>query len=116
MPSGEPTGLLIAEPSAFILYSTIARAPKLSFDDQLNSSRHFMRELNRFGVTSVGDAGGGWQNYPEDYGVIQQLAGNGELTLRIAYSLFAHWKTFGRQFQRGERHCGIGPLMSPTKP
>jgi len=87
--SGEPTGLLIAEPSAFILYSTIARAPKLSFDDQLNSSRHFMRELNRFGVTSVGDAGGGWQNYPEDYGVIQQLAGNGEMTLRIAYSLFA---------------------------
>jgi predicted amidohydrolase YtcJ len=87
--SGEPTGLLIAEPSAFVLYSTIARAPKLDFDDQLNSSRYFMRELNRFGVTSVGDAGGGWQNYPEDYGVIQQLARNGELTLRIAYSLFA---------------------------
>lgn len=86
---GEPTGLLIAEPSAFILYSTIARAPKLGFDDQCNSTRHFMRELNRFGVTSVGDAGGGWQNYPEDYGVIQQLAANGELTLRIAYSLFA---------------------------
>ncbi len=87
--SGEPTGLLVAEPSAFVLYSTIARAPKLGFDDQLNSSRHFMRELNRFGVTSVGDAGGGWQNYPEDYGVIQQLARNGEMTLRIAYSLFA---------------------------
>ena len=87
--SGEPTGLLIAEPSAFILYSTLARAPKLSFDDQLNSSRHFMREMNRFGVTSVGDAGGGWQNFPEDYAVIRQLAQNGQLTLRIAYSLFA---------------------------
>jgi predicted amidohydrolase YtcJ len=86
---GQPTGLLIAEPNAFILYSTIGRAPKLSFDDQLNSSRHFMREMNRFGVTSVADAGGGWQNFPEDYGVIQQLARNGELTLRIAYSLFA---------------------------
>lgn len=86
---GEPTGLLLAEPSAFILYSTLARAPKLSFDDQLNSSRHFMRELNRFGVTSVSDAGGGWQNFPEDYSVIRQLAQNGQLTLRIAYSLFA---------------------------
>lgn len=86
---GEPTGLLLAEPNAFLLYSTIGRAPKLGFDDQLNSSRHFMRELNRFGVTSVGDAGGGWQNYPEDYAVVQQLARNGELTLRIAYSLFA---------------------------
>lgn len=87
--SGEPTGLLIAEPSAFILYSTLARAPKLSFDDQLNSSRHYMREMNRFGVTSVGDAGGGWQNFPEDYAVIRQLAQNRQLTLRIAYSLFA---------------------------
>jgi len=87
--SGEPTGLLIAEPNAFILYSTIARAPKLSFEDQLNSSRHFMREMNRFGVTSVSDAGGGWQNFPEDYTVIRQLATNQQLTLRIAYSLFA---------------------------
>lgn len=42
-------------------------APTLHFDDQLNSSRHFMRELNRFGVTSVSDAGGGGQNYPDDY-------------------------------------------------
>ena len=48
-----------------------------------------MREMNRFGVTSVGDAGGGWQNFPEDYAVIRQLAQNGQLTLRIAYSLFA---------------------------
>jgi hypothetical protein len=87
--SGEPTGLLIAEPNAFILYSTIGRAPKLSFDDQLNSSRHFLREMNRFGVTSVSDAGGGWQNFPEDYGVIRRLAQDGHLTLRIAYSLFA---------------------------
>ncbi len=86
---GNPDGMLIAEPSAMILYSTLARAPKLDFEDQLNSSRHFMRELNRLGVTSVSDAGGGWQNYPEDYGVINQLAKNGELTVRIAYSLFA---------------------------
>jgi predicted amidohydrolase YtcJ len=87
--SGEPTGLLIAEPNAFLLYSTIGRAPKLSFDDQLNSSRHFLREMNRFGVTSVSDAGGGWQNFPEDYGVIRRLAQDHQLTVRIAYSLFA---------------------------
>ncbi|HEU4430834.1 MAG TPA: amidohydrolase [Myxococcota bacterium] len=87
--SGEPTGLLLAEPNALLLYSTIGRAPKLSFDDQLNSSRWFMRELNRFGVTSASDAGGGWQNFPDDYAVIRKLAADGELTLRIAYSLFA---------------------------
>ncbi len=86
---GNPTGLLIAEPNALILYSTIANAPKLSFEDQLNSTRHFMRELNRFGVTSVSDAGGGGQNYPDDYAVVKQLEKDGHLTLRIAYSLFA---------------------------
>ena len=86
---GNPTGLLIAEPSALILYSTIANAPKLSFEDQLNSTRHYMRELNRFGVTSVSDAGGGGQSYPEDYAVVKKLDDEGHLTVRIAYSLFA---------------------------
>ena len=47
-----------------------------------------MRELNRLGITSVIDAGGGFQNYPEDYQVIEQLHKNGELTVRIAYNLF----------------------------
>ena len=87
--AGDPTGLLIAEPSALILYSTIANAPKLSFEDQLNSTRHFLRELNRFGITSVSDAGGGGQNYPDDYTVVKKLDDEGQLTVRIAYSLFA---------------------------
>lgn len=86
---GDPTGLLIAEPNALILYSTIALAPKLSPEDQINSTRHYMRELNRFGITSVADAGGGWQNYPDDYAVIRNLDEAGQMTLRIAYSLFA---------------------------
>ena len=47
-----------------------------------------MRELNRLGLTSAIDAGGGFQNYPDDYKVIEELAGKGELTLRIAYNLF----------------------------
>ncbi len=87
--TGEPTGLLIAKPSALILYSTLARGPKLPFADQLNSTRHFMRELNRLGVTSVIDAGGGGQNYPDDYAVIERLHAEGQLTVRIAYNLFA---------------------------
>ncbi|MFO6448374.1 amidohydrolase [Erythrobacter sp. NE805] len=86
--SGNPTGLLIASPNAGILYSTLAKGPKLPFDYQVNSTRHFMRDLNRLGVTSVIDAGGGFQNYPEDYAVIEQLHAEGQLTVRIAYNLF----------------------------
>jgi predicted amidohydrolase YtcJ len=85
---GNPTGLIIAKPNAAILYSTLARGPKLSYEDQVNSSRHFMRELNRLGLTSVIDAGGGFQNYPDDYRVIEDLERRGELTLRVAYNLF----------------------------
>src|SRR5580704_4342111 len=85
---GNPTGILIARPNALILYATLAKGPKLPQEYQVNSSRHFMRELNRLGITSVIDAGGGSLNYPEDYQVIEQLHKNGELTVRIAYNLF----------------------------
>lgn len=85
---GNPTGLLIAQPSAFILYSTLAKGPKLPFEQQLNSTRHFMRELNRFGVTSVIDAGGGFQNYPQDYEVVSTLHRDKLLTVRLAANLF----------------------------
>lgn len=85
---GDPTGLLIARPNAAILYATLAKGPKLPLEYQYNSSRQFMRELNRLGLTSVIDAGGGFQNYPDDYAVINELHRRGEMTLRIAYNLF----------------------------
>jgi predicted amidohydrolase YtcJ len=85
---GNPTGLLIARPNATILYATLAKGPKLPPEHQMNSTRHFMRELNRLGLTSIIDAGGGFQNYPEDYAVIEELHKRGEMTVRIAYNLF----------------------------
>ena len=86
--NGEPTGLLIAQPNSTILYATLAKGPKLPPEYQKNSTRHFMREVNRLGVTGVIDAGGGFQNYPEDYQIIDELHRDGELTVRIAYNLF----------------------------
>src|SRR5580698_4486270 len=86
--AGVPTGLLLAKPNASILYATLAKGPKLPFDYQLNSTRHFMRELNRLGVTGAIDAGGGFQNYPDDYAVIGRLAADKQLTIRVAYNLF----------------------------
>lgn len=86
--AGDPTGLLIARPNAMILYSTLAKGPKLPREQQLNSTRHFMRELNRLGITSVIDAGGGFQNYPDDYDVIDELHRADQMTVRVAYNLF----------------------------
>jgi predicted amidohydrolase YtcJ len=121
---GNPTGMLIAHPNAIILYSTLAQGPKLGRDDQINSTLHFMRELNRLGITSVIDAGGGFQNYPEDYEIIQELDKENKLTLRIAYNLFTqkpghelddftHW-TKTSKYQQGNdyyRHNGAGEML-----
>jgi len=85
---GNPTGILVAKPNAFILYSTLANGPKLSRQDQLNSSRMFFRELNRFGITSAVDAGGGFQNYPDDYEVVNELHQMKQLSVRLAANLY----------------------------
>jgi hypothetical protein len=122
--NGEPTGLLIARPNALILYATLARGPKLPYEYQLNSTRHFMRELNRLGITSVIDAGGGFQNFPDDYKVIQHLHGQGQLTLRFAYNLFTQkpkeelsdFANWAKQVRPGQgddlfRHNGAGEML-----
>ena len=49
-----------------------------------------MRELNRLGVTSASDAGGGGHHYPEDYDAIKDLASRRETTVRVAYSMFTN--------------------------
>ncbi len=87
--AGKPTGLLLAKPNAMILYSTLAKTNKLDRADQRNSTLHFYRDLNRLGMTSAVDAGGGGQAYPDDYGVTIELAKEGKLTVRTAYYLFA---------------------------
>jgi predicted amidohydrolase YtcJ len=122
--AGDPTGLLLAKPNAQILYATLAKGPKLPPEQQLNSTRHFMRELNRLGVTSVIDAGGGFQNYPDDYAIIEKLHADGELTLRIAYNLFTQKKgeevqdftRWGELVKPGQgddryRHNGAGEML-----
>ncbi|RZL09306.1 MAG: amidohydrolase, partial [Rubrivivax sp.] len=122
--AGNPTGLLLAKPNASILYATLAKGPKLPLEYQVNSTRHFMRELNRLGVTGAIDAGGGFQNYPQDYDVIQQLADAKQLTIRLAYNLFTqkpqqekedflNW-TATSKYKQGDdyfRHNGAGEML-----
>jgi len=103
--AGNPTGMLIARPNAMILYATLAKGPVLPHDLQVNSTRQFMRELNRLGITSAIDAGGGFQNYPEDYAVVEQLDAANQLTIRIAYNLFTQHK--GSELEDFQRWTGM---------
>nr|WP_255286409.1 amidohydrolase [Cupriavidus oxalaticus] len=124
---GNPTGLLLAKPNATILYATLAKGPKLPPEYQKNSTRHFMREVNRLGVTGVIDAGGGYQNYPEDYSIIEELHKDGQLTVRLAYNLFTQkpkeelsdFKTWTAKVKPGQgddlyRHNGAGEMLVYT--
>jgi hypothetical protein len=102
---GEPTGMLLAAPSALILYSTLAKAPILDEEHRKTSTRHFLRELNRFGLTSAIDAAGGFQNFPDNYETVTELAREGELSLRIAYHLFP--QTAGQEIDDLTRWIGM---------
>jgi predicted amidohydrolase YtcJ len=87
--SGTPTGMVLNVSSIGSLLGIFARIPKLQAAEQIVSTRHFMRELNRLGITSVIDAGGGGQNYPGNYQAVAKLAADKELTVRVGYCLFA---------------------------
>ncbi|MGF1552951.1 MAG: amidohydrolase [Paracoccaceae bacterium] len=101
--AGEPTGRLISDPSGLLMYKTLTKAPKLSIADQINSSMHYMDELNALGLTSVSDAGGGGMAFPEAdaYRVVRWLHERGLMTVRTAYHTFP--KVKGEEYADYER-------------
>ncbi len=108
--AGNPTGLLTATIGLPALVNAWLKVPRLSPEDQILSTRLFMREHNRLGITSVIDAGGGGQNYPDNYAAIAQLAKDKQLTVRIGYELFAqaggkeleNYQAWSKMVKRGE--------------
>ncbi len=80
--------IIHAEPNPDLLYATIGALPGLDADAQTLSTRHFYRELARFGLTSVIDAGGGGHRFPEDYAGTDALARSGDLSVRVSNYLF----------------------------
>ena len=87
--NGNPTGLMLAEPHPGIFYGKIAALPGTTKEVEANSTIYMFRELARFGLTSVIDAGGGGFNYPQQYNTAEQLAADGKLAIRTSFYLFA---------------------------
>nr|WP_294943253.1 amidohydrolase [uncultured Mucilaginibacter sp.] len=101
---GNPTGLLYAKETPMAIYRTLALTGELTPEERINSSEHFYREINSFGITSVVDAAGGSQNYDADYQASLALARAGKLTVRTAYYLFAQQK--GKELADYEKWIG----------
>lgn len=87
-PDGKLTGVLIADPNPTILYARIGSLPPLTQEEMENGTKQFYRELNRFGLTSGIDAGGGGHKFPKDYSGTKALADAGEMPIRLSYFLF----------------------------
>ncbi|MEM6808488.1 MAG: amidohydrolase [Pseudomonadota bacterium] len=89
--------IIQAKPNPDLLYGTIGALPPMTAEQQAVSTKHFYAELNRFGLTSVIDAGGGGHHFPEDYRGSEALALAGELPVRISKYLFPQAK--GRELE-----------------
>lgn len=121
---GVPMGSLIATPTPELFHQTLAHAPVLPHEYQVNSLRQAMRELNRLGITSVIDAGAAHLRYPDDYKAVEELAHHHLLTVRMAYHLaaqtpggetgdFLHWSTINHYGDGDElfRFNGAGEVL-----
>jgi predicted amidohydrolase YtcJ len=79
--TGDPTGMLLGVPAWEYAYHKI---PRLSLDRMRQSFRNCFRELNRLGLTSVGDMHTSSVTFAHRR-LLADLAGTGQLTLRINY-------------------------------
>ena len=83
---GEPTGVVRADGNVATLAGLERRLPEPSFEQQVDSTRVYFRELNRVGITGILD-GGGSDFVPAQYHPLFALWRRGGLTLRVRYDL-----------------------------
>jgi predicted amidohydrolase YtcJ len=82
--SGIPTGIITGPQDAIV--GLFDRLPKPTFEQQVEGTRQFFRELNRLGLTGVLDPGGN-NLLPADYRALLSLWRDRRMTVRVAYSI-----------------------------
>ena len=81
-----PTGVVIGNGNA--LGKIFDKVPRPTFDQQVEGSATFFREMNSLGITGIVD-GGGVSMYPANYQAVFKLWHDKKLTVRVAYHLCA---------------------------
>jgi hypothetical protein len=103
--AGKPTGGIIGGQNAII--ALFDRLPKPTFDQQVDGTRKFFRELNRLGMTGVVDPGGN-NLLPSDYQALFQVWRQGQMTLRVAYALCSN--NTGAEFEEFKNLTQLLPM------
>jgi predicted amidohydrolase YtcJ len=83
------------------------RLPKPTFDQQVEGTRAFFRELNRLGMTGVVDPGGN-NLFASDYQAVLNVWRQGQLTVRVAYALCG--QTPGRELEELKGLTALLPM------
>jgi predicted amidohydrolase YtcJ len=94
--NGKPTGAIEDGGGFDVAIALFDKLPHPSFDEQVDGTRKFFRELNRLGVTGFGDPGGNNLN-PENYQPLFKVWRQRQMTVRVAYSLCG--PTPGHEFE-----------------
>src|SRR5580693_7414125 len=94
--NGNPTGAIEDGGGFAVAIALFDKLPHPTFDEQVEGTKKFFHEMNRLGVTGVGDPGGNNLN-PENYQPVFKVWRQHQLTLRIAYSLCG--PTPGKEFE-----------------
>jgi predicted amidohydrolase YtcJ len=84
--SGNKTGGISGDTAT--ITALFARLPSPSFEQRVEGTRAFFRELNRLALTGVVDPGG-FGMAPRDYQALFKVWQDKALTLRVAYTVFA---------------------------
>ncbi len=103
--SGMPTGAVSGAQGAII--ALFDRLPRPTLDQQVEGTKKFFRELNRLGLTGVGDPGGN-NLAPEDYQALFTVWQQGQMTLRVAYTLCG--QTPGKEFDELKNWTALAPM------
>lgn len=80
---GKYTGVVHGYTFTFIALETMV--PQLSFDEEVSSLVHTIHSLNRFGVTSIVDAGTGFRGYPKAQRTVDVVARDNRLNIRMPF-------------------------------
>jgi predicted amidohydrolase YtcJ len=97
---------IITGPQSTII-ALFDRLPKPTFEQQVEGTRAFFRELNRLGMTGVVDPGGN-NLFANDYQALFNVWRSGQMTVRVAYSL--NGQTPGSEFDELRSLTALLPM------
>jgi predicted amidohydrolase YtcJ len=83
------------------------RLPRPTYAEQVEGTKAFFRELNRLGITGVGDPGGN-NLTSTDYQALLKVWRDKAMTVRVAYTL--NGQTAGKEFEELRELTGLLPM------